>query len=156
MNDDKSGGAPDNMMALTTEEHARKHELVPEQETRQHQDNEWMPSILRGMADMVRAMNERMEQLARDVRLLQPVTPAQTEEIHAAIRARAAALCVEYRADERNKAVANAIRREIRRTHGVQSMRELPRVEFPVVVKQIELWDDYKAMKAIKAKEESK
>jgi hypothetical protein len=111
-----------------------------------------MMKIMRGVADMMRATHDRMAQLEQEVRLLKPVTPAQAREIRAAIVKRAAALCLAYHVDGREQVAANAIRREIRLTHGVQSMRELPRVEYAVVMKQVELWDDYKTMKAMKAR----
>ena len=49
-----------------------------------------MGEIMRGMADMLRATNERMAALEREVRLLTKVTPAQANAIHEAIRSRAA------------------------------------------------------------------
>ena len=57
--------------------------------------------------------------------------------------------------------IASAIRKDIKLEGGVRSIRELPRVEYPVYVDRIALWDDYWAMKAIKKaskerKEESK
>jgi len=86
------------------------------------------------------------------VRLLTKVTPAQAREINAAIRARAAELCATYRAPGCEKAVANAIRREMRLTQGVQSVRELARCEYPVASQQARLWDDRITMKATRAK----
>lgn len=54
--------------------------------------------VMRGMADMMRTTNERMGALEREVRMLTKVTPAQATAINAAIRERAAALCLSYRA----------------------------------------------------------
>ncbi len=108
--------------------------------------------VMRGMADMIRATNERMTALEHQVRLLTKVTPAQAGEINAAIRDRAAQLCASYRASGGEKATANAIRRAVRLLTGVTSIRELPRCEYQVVLQQVSMWDDYKAMKAIRAK----
>lgn len=104
------------------------------------------------MANMMRATNDRMAAMEREIRLLTKVTPAQASAINAAIRDRAAQLCADYRAAGHEKAVANAIRRAIKLTTGVSSVRELPRCEYTVAMNQVQLWDDYKAMKAIKAK----
>lgn len=104
------------------------------------------------MANMLRATNERMASMEREIRLLTKVTPAQASAINAAIRERAAALCGSYRAVGCEKAVANAIRRAVKLTTGVSNVRELPRCEYTVAMQQVQLWDDYKAMKAIKAK----
>lgn len=108
---------------------------------------------LRGMADMVRATNERMTTLEQQVRLLTKVTPAQAAEINAAVRARAAELCEAYRMVGREKTVANAIRRTIKLITGVTSVRELPRCEYMVALQQVRMWDDRRTMKAIKTKE---
>lgn len=111
-----------------------------------------MAQAMRGMADMVRATNERMTALEQQVRLLTKVTPAQAAEINAAIRARAAELCQSYRCAGCEKAAANAIRRAVRLMQGVQSVRELPRCEYSVALQQARIWDDYKAMRAMKAR----
>ena len=53
--------------------------------------------LMQGMADMVRATNERMAALEQQVRMLEKVTPSQATDLNAAIRQRAAAACQEYR-----------------------------------------------------------
>ena len=111
-----------------------------------------MSEIMRGMADMLRATNERMAALEREVRLLTKVTPAQANAIHEAIRSRAAEICAQYRAEGCEKAAANAIRRAVRLTTGISSVRDLPRCEYSVAMEQVRMWDDYKAMKAIRAR----
>ena len=115
-----------------------------------------MGEIMRGMADMLRATNERMAALEREVRLMTKVTPAQASTINEAIRARAAEICVQYRAQGHEKATANAIRRAVRLITGINSIRELPRCEYSIAMEQVQMWDDYKTMKAIKAKGASK
>ena len=111
-----------------------------------------MAQAVRGLADMMRSTNERMTSLEQQVRLLTKVTPAQAGEISEAIRQRSVELCACYRIPESVKAVANAIRRDVRLMQGVQNMREIPRCEYGVVLKQVGMWDDHKRMKGIKAK----
>lgn len=130
---------------------------IPEQQLAQlppevAQAIQQMAQAAMSMATMLRATNERMASMEREIRLLTKVTPAQASAINAAIRARAAELCGSYRAAGCEKAVANAIRRAVRLTTGVTSVRELPRCEFTVAMQQVQLWDDYKVMKAIKLK----
>ena len=72
--------------------------------------------VMRGMADMMRTTNERMGALEREVRMLTKVTPAQATAINTAIRERAAALCLSYRAIGCEKQAAAAIRKAIRQT----------------------------------------
>ncbi|MEG2469473.1 MAG: hypothetical protein RSB86_19040 [Comamonas sp.] len=111
-----------------------------------------MAQAMRGMADMARATNERMTSLEQQVRLLTKVTPLQASEINTAMKQRASELCESHHAPGCDKAVAAAIRRDVRLMQGVQSLRELPRCEYTVTLQQVRLWDDYKIMKAIKAK----
>lgn len=115
-----------------------------------------MGEIMRGMADMIRATNEEMAALKREVRLLTKVTPAQATAINEAIRMRAAELCESYHAMGCEKPVANAIRRAVRLTTGTNSVRELPRCEYSVALEQVRMWDDYKVMRAIRAKAQNR
>ena len=96
-----------------------------------------MAQIMQGMANMVRATNERMGMLEQQVRLLTKVTPAQASAISAAIRDRAKELCAAYRATGCEKATGNAIRRELRLTMGVQNVREVPRCEYSVALQAV-------------------
>lgn len=111
-----------------------------------------MGDIMRGMANMLRATNERMASLEREVKLLTKVTPAQANAINEAIRGRAAELCESYRAHGCEKTVANAIRRAVRLTTGTNSVRDLPRCEYSIAMEQVRMWDDRKIMKAQRAK----
>lgn len=111
-----------------------------------------LAQTMQGMATMIRTTNERMAALEQSVRLLTKVTPAQASAINAAIRDRARELCAEYRAPGCEAAVGNAIRRELKLTMGIQSVRDVPRCEYSVAVQTAKLWDDYKSMKAIKAR----
>ena len=111
---------------------------------------ESMAAALQTMAAMLRATNETMAQLRRQVQLLEKVTPAQASEINRAVRERAAALCREYRAAGREKAVAAAIRKAMRATLGAQTVREVARCDYDVALQQARQWEDYKAMTAIR------
>lgn len=116
-----------------------------------------MADAMRDVANMVRATNERMTALEKEVRLLTKVTGAQASEIGKAIRERAAALCTERKLPpEADKPIAAAIRREIRLTTGVEAVRDIPRCEYQVILRRVQLWDDYKAIKAIRAKVEAR
>ena len=45
-----------------------------------------------------------------------------------------------------------SIGKAIRQTMGAQAVRELPRCQYEIVMKQVAMWDDYKTMKRIKNK----
>ena len=108
--------------------------------------------IMQGMADMVRATNERMTALEQQVRMLEKVTPSQAADLNALIRERAAAVCAEYRMTGLEKPVAAAIRKSVRLATGARSAREIARCDYKPVRDLVGAWDEYKTLKAIKAK----
>ena len=107
--------------------------------------------LMQGMADMVRATNERMAALEQQVRMLEKVTPSQASDLNAAIRQRAAAACQEYRMTGMEQQVGTAIRKTVRLATGARSIREIARCDYKPVRELVDTWDEYKAMKAIKA-----
>lgn len=123
---------------------------------------EMAAAIVRGMQDIqaefmrvsaeLAATSREMTELRRAVRTLTKITPAQAKSLSDGIRARAAALCADYGLTGHEKTVANAIRRAVKMTTGIQSMRELPRDEYSVALDQVEMWDDYKTMKSIQSR----
>ena len=108
--------------------------------------------LMQGMADMVRATNERMAALEQQVRMLEKVTPAQAANLNAAIRARATAACQEYRMAGLESQVSAAIRKTMRLATGARSVREIARCDYKPILELVNTWDEYKTMKAIKAK----
>lgn len=113
-----------------------------------------MAEMMATMAAMLQATTESMEQLRRQVRLLEKVTPAQASAINRAIRERAAELCAIYMlpGDGCEKPVAAAIRKAIKLRFGANSAKDLPRCEYEVAMSQVQGWDDYKTMKKIKGR----
>lgn len=107
--------------------------------------------LMQSMANAMAAMNQRMGQLEKQVRQLTPITGAQEKALGEKVRQRAETLADEYRLDAKAvPLIASAIRKDIKLEGGVRALRELPRVEYPVYVERIALWDDYGAMKAIR------
>ena len=109
--------------------------------------------LMQGMADMVRATNERMAALEQQVRMLEKVTPSQASDLNAAIRQRAAAACQEYRMTGMEQQVGTAIRKTVRLATGARSVREIARCDYKPVLEMVATWDEYKTMKAIKAQQ---
>lgn len=107
---------------------------------------------MQGMAVLLRTMNSRVQDLEAQVRRLEKVTPAQASELNADIRKRAQEVCRMHKAEGCEKAVASAIRKAVKGTCGISSMRDLPRCDFKVAQRQIEMWDDYALMKAMRRK----
>lgn len=111
-----------------------------------------MREALQAMAGLLRATNETMMQLQRQVRLLEKVTSSQASALNRAIRERATELCAIYMAPGCDKAVAAAIRKAVKLRFGAATAKELPRCEYEVAMAQVQGWDDYKVMKGIREK----
>jgi len=113
-----------------------------------------MAEMMANMAAMLKATTESMEQLRRQVRLLEKVTPAQATNINRAIRDRATEICTIYmvRGDQGEKLAAAAIRKAVKLQFGAGSVKEVPRCDYEIALEQVRTWDDYKAMKAIREK----
>lgn len=110
-----------------------------------------MAEMMATMAAMLQATTESMEQLRRQVRLLEKVTPAQATEINRAIRGRATEICGIYmiRDDRAEKLAAAAIRKAVKLQFGAGAVKEIPRCDFEIALEQVQGWDDYKVMKDI-------
>ena len=121
-----------------------------------------MVELMRGVAESQRMLNARVEKLEKQNALAMRVTAAQVGEISKAIQRRTEAICAEYGFDrmrEQHEAVyrgkvqepiARAIRKAVKLTAGVNSLRELPKCEYSVTLEQIALWEDYRVIAAMK------
>ena len=111
--------------------------------------------LMQGMADMMRAMNDRITVMEKELRQMTPITGSQAEAIGKAIRDRALELaahaCLAVR-PEAVREIGNLIRKDLRLASGIRSVKELPRVEYLVALERIGYWDDYKQMKALRGK----
>ena len=101
------------------------------------------------MADTIRTTNERMSSLEQQVRQLTKLTPAQVKAINEAIRTRAAECCEIYDAGGHERAVANAIRKEMKLVLGASAVREICRGDYSIAMRMINMWDDYDQMQRI-------
>ena len=113
-----------------------------------------MAEMMATMAAMLQTTTESMEQLRRQVRLLEKVTPAQASAVNKAIRERATEICALYviRDDRGEKLAAAAIRKAVKLQFGAGAVKEIPRCDFEIALEAVRKWDDYKAMKDIKGK----
>ena len=131
-----------------------------------------MAEQIGSLAEMLRVTNERMAAMEAAIRTLEKVTPQQAAEINRRIRERAEEICMEYRmtgfgvkiredgtregpgdvlADPAKlKAVAAAIRKDVRIMTGAKTAREIARVDFGTVRDAILGWDDYDAIQRIR------
>jgi len=121
--------------------------LMPEEAAREMRR---MGEALETMAAMLRATTDMMEQLRRQVALLEKVTPGQARALNAAIRERASEVCGLYMAKGAEKRAAAAIRKSLRTQFGATSMGQLPRCDYEVALEAVRQWDDYGTMTAIR------
>ncbi len=106
--------------------------------------------MLNAMADALRANQQIMNELAREVHMLTKVTPAQVKALNAAINDRAGDVCEAARAQGGERMTANAIRKHIRLTMGVSALRELPRADWSTAMAAIEGWNDFRVIRKIR------
>lgn len=136
-----------------------------------------MSAQMGALAEMLRVTNERMAAMEAAIRTLEKVTPQQAYNINKAIRERAAELCREYRMGtmvtpgatediaktvqapekarfevnrEKAKALATAIRREVRGATGARNMQAVARCDYGTVISMIMDWDDYEKIQRIR------
>lgn len=112
-----------------------------------------MAQAMQSMAELLRATNDRLTGLEAEVRMLTKVTPAQATAISAAVKERATELCRTYRAGGKEQLAANAIRKAMKLTLGINAVRDLPRCQYGLAMEMVGMWDDYAAMQAIKRRE---
>lgn len=113
----------------------------------------------RSLAEGQQQMAEEMRLMRRSIQQLTKVTPAQATQLNRLMRETAETLVQRYRLQDIPNAVtllSNCIRRDVRFRAGIQSMRDLPRCEFDAYVNYISLWDNYKAAKSIRSRQERK
>lgn len=111
-----------------------------------------MMGMMSAMAEMMQATNRRMATLEEEVRRMNKVTPAQAKAINAAIHSRAETVCAMHRAIGCEKEAAVAIRKALRISCGVTSVRDLPRADFQLAISTLEMWDDYGIMRSLAKK----
>lgn len=105
---------------------------------------------MRAMAAMIQSTNERLAAMEQELKRLTKITPSQYRELNEAIHKRAMEVCRMHKAEGCEKAAGNAIRKAMRATCGVNGARDLPRCDYPVALKQVQIWDDYRVMMEIK------
>lgn len=128
----------------------------PQLPTPETASNAELLAALNNVTMLLRMTNERMAGLEAEVKRLTKVTPSQASALNKAIRERAAQICEKHRASGCEKAVTAAIRKAIKETCGISSTRELPRCDYAVAARQVAIWDNYRTILEIKAKEAAK
>lgn len=128
------------------------HDLIPAENGGMSIPAAQMMDALRVMADMLRSTNERMAALENEVRRLTKVTPAQANELNAAMRRRAAEICEKRRLPGCEKETLRAIRRAVRETCAISGARDLPRCDYKIAMMRVEMWDDFKVIREIREK----
>lgn len=114
--------------------------------------------VIGSMADMLRVMAERMDGMAADMAAMRTelsrmrtITPTQIAAVNAAIKTQAQTLTKDYRLPQTaEKALAAAIRREMRSVIGVRAVREIPISKYKTVLDLIDMYEDWDTIKHLR------
>lgn len=120
--------------------------------------DQMMTPILRGMMTMIQqntkamqaiaeqqaAQSRKMDELEKEIRWAVPVTPTQTKYINDAIRQRSRELLDQFKVNDAQAVakLARIIRKAVMSRYGVNSVREIPKCEYPVAIKAAQSWAD--------------
>ena len=94
------------------------------------------------MALQIRTMSELVDELRKEVRALEKITPMQVTELNALLRKRGKELCDEYGLIDRETKVNSYIRAAVKAEFGISSMKELCRSDFTLCKSLITMWED--------------
>ncbi|MEG1891354.1 MAG: hypothetical protein RR301_08050 [Clostridia bacterium] len=112
---------------------------------------EQMGQSLRVMAEAIKATNESMEMLKRQMQQMVPLTRGQANALNKQIRERAIDLREQYcLSQQADASIATAIRKDVKLAAGTRSIDELPRALYGVYSDQVAMWDSYPVLKGIK------
>ncbi len=104
---------------------------------------------LRELSQTQKMQSDRLEALERQLRLNTPVSTAQEGYLKTAIRQRSEELLEKKGFGEDRKAAAScgrAIRKAVLGRYGAGALREIPKHEYEVAMRQIETWNDQGAV----------
>jgi len=113
-------------------------------------------NVLMEMLRIQREQAEAIKALEREIRECVPLTAQQEKAVNAAIRDRARALLTDRGCEDRKKSaeLARIIRKDVLSHWGVRSVRDIPRIDYPVAVEAAMRWRDVMRVRAISKSEE--
>lgn len=94
--------------------------------------------------------SDRLAALERELRLNMPVTNAQVRYLSSGMKSRALELLAKRSLEETTeltRRLSGCIRKAVLARYGISSLRDLPRCEYSVAMKQIETWNDLMALR---------
>ena len=103
------------------------------------------------LASAQTVQNNRLEALEKQIRLQTPVSSKQANYLNEAIRGQARAMLLKRDVEDKRAVIklCNAIRKSVLMRYGVASLREIPQHEYTVAMRQIEMWDDFVAVRDV-------
>ena len=107
--------------------------------------------IMASMAGMLKAACAKIDQLERQVRWMERITPTQATALNALIRLRSKEVCREYRIEGHEKAVNMLIRNAIRDRWGVAT-KDLPKVELGTCSELVRMWENAEKLTQLREK----
>lgn len=99
------------------------------------------------MADTIRAMAHKMDEMERTLSRMVTLTPEQVKALKASVAARAKFLLTDYGLPDNCRIkVAHAITKAALLDAGVRRVEELPRMMYAYYSELVQTWDDYRTM----------
>lgn len=101
---------------------------------------------VQALAAQQKVQSDRLGAIEQQIRLNTLVTPAQQKYIGAEIKKRSRELLAKKELEDDSKAVnavSKAIRTAVLSRIGVAAVHDIPKYEYPVVMQQIDTWNDF-------------
>lgn len=101
---------------------------------------------VQALAAQQKIQSDRLGEIEKQIRLNTLVTPAQQKYIGAEIKKRSRELLAKKELEDDTKAVnavSKAIRTAVLSRIGVAAVHDIPKYEYPVVMQQIDTWNDF-------------
>lgn len=101
---------------------------------------------VQALAAQQKIQSDRLVEIEKQIRLNTLVTPAQQKYIGAEIKKRSRELLAKKELEDDTKAVnavSKAIRTAVLSRIGVAAVHDIPKYEYPVVMQQIDTWNDF-------------
>lgn len=101
---------------------------------------------VQALAAQQKVQSDRLGEIEKQIRLNTLVTPAQQKYIGAEIKKRSRELLAKKELEDDSKAVnavSKAIRTAVLSRIGVAAVHDIPKYEYPVVMQQIDTWNDF-------------
>lgn len=112
-----------------------------------------MKAEMATMADTIRAISHKVDQMEKTVDMLLTVSPSQVKSLNKDIRDRAGSLAADWGLPETGKkSIAAVISKHLKLEAGVRRIDEIPKSMYGFFRDYVRDWEDYTEMKQIEGR----